>query len=252
MKQYDAIIIGAGQSGVPLAKKLADKGLKTALIERKWIGGTCINTGCTPTKTMISSGRIAHLVANASKWGIHSSMKVDMPAILKRKNKIVKSFRDGSREGLEKQDGLDLIFGEARFIDQKKLEIRLDEGQTQEITAQKIFIDTGAQTVIPKIPGIDAINYLTSDSILDLLVIPEHLLIVGASYIALEFGQLFRRLGSKVTMLEHNSKFLSREDEDVATELQKILEEDGITIELNAEVTSFQSSSTGVKGLPYL
>jgi pyruvate/2-oxoglutarate dehydrogenase complex dihydrolipoamide dehydrogenase (E3) component len=237
MKTYDAIIIGAGQSGGPLAAKLAGEGLQTALIEKKFVGGTCINVGCTPTKTMISSGRIAHLASESKDWGIVTDeVKVDMPAIKKRKDEIVTSFREASQKKLEETKGLDLIFGEATFIAHKTLSVALNAGGALELTAEKIFIDTGAKTLVPEIDGVKQINYLTSSTILDLEEVPEHLLIVGASYIALEFGQLYCRLGSKVTILEHGSQFLQREDEDVSDALKKILEEDGITIHLNSTI----------------
>src|SRR4051812_2128061 len=163
MKTYDAIIIGAGQSGGPLAVKLAGEGLRTALIEKDVVGGTCINVGCTPTKTMIASGRIAHLVSESKEWGIVTNgFKVDMAAIKKRKDDIVTSFRESSQEKLLQTKGLDLIFGEASFIGYKKLSIALKDGSSEELTADQIFIDTGAKTIIPDIDGVHDIAYLTS------------------------------------------------------------------------------------------
>ncbi|MDB5249401.1 MAG: mercuric reductase [Segetibacter sp.] len=244
MKTYDAIIIGAGQSGGPLAGKLAEEGLRTALIEKKFVGGTCINVGCTPTKTMIASGRIAHLAANSKDWGIITSeMKVDMPAIKKRKDDIVTSFREGSEKKLLQTEGLDLIYGEATFTGFKTVTVKLNNGVSEELTADKIFIDTGAETFIPGIDGIHDVGFLTSSTILDLEIVPEHLLVIGASYIALEFGQLYRRLGSNVTILEQGPQFLKREDEDIAEALKKILEEDGITIHLNGIVKKLRKTS---------
>lgn len=244
MKTYDAIIIGAGQSGGPLAGKLAEEGLRTALIEKNFVGGTCINVGCTPTKTMIASGRIAHLAANSKDWGIITSeMKVDMPAIKKRKDDIVTSFREGSEKKLLQTEGLDLIYGEATFTGFKTVTVKLNNGVSEELTADKIFIDTGAETFIPGIDGIHDVGFLTSSTILDLEIVPEHLLVIGASYIALEFGQLYRRLGSNVTILEQGPQFLKREDEDIAEALKKILEEDGITIHLNGIVKKLRKTS---------
>lgn len=244
MKTYDAIVIGAGQSGGPLAAKLAGEGLKTALIEKEFIGGTCINVGCTPTKTMIASGRIAHLVSKSRDWGIETDgMRVDMVAIKKRKNAVVSSFREGSEKKLRQTKGLELVFGEASFIAHKTLSISLDNGSSEELTAGKIFIDSGAKTIIPDIDGVHDINYLTSTTILDLEEVPQHLLVVGASYIALEFGQLYCRLGSKVTILEHSDRFLQREDDDIAEALKKILEEEGISIHLEAVVKRLKATS---------
>lgn len=244
MKTYDAIIIGAGQSGVPLASKLAAEGLRTALIEKDLVGGTCINVGCTPTKTMISSARVAHLAKNSKDWGINAGkVEVDMEAIKKRKDQIVTSFRAGSQKKLLQTQGLDLIFGEAAFTGNKTLSIALKNGGNKEITANKIFIDTGAKTIIPNIKGVNDVNYLTSTTILDLVQVPEHLLIIGASYIALEFGQLFSRLGSKVTILEEHTQFLKHEDDDVADALKQILHEEGITIHLNALVKKLENCS---------
>lgn len=242
MKTYDAIIIGAGQAGVPLAKKLAKAGWNTALIEKRFIGGTCVNDGCMPTKTMISSGRVAHLVAKSKNWGIiTNTLSVDMPAIKKRKDDIVISSRDGSKKGLEETAGLDLVCGEASFCGFKKIIVNLNDGGTEELTADKIFIDTGAKPQIPDIEGLHEIDYLTSTTILDLEIVPEHLLIIGASYISLELGQLFQRLGSTVTILESGQQFLEREDDDVADAMKKILEEDGITIHVKAKAKKLQN-----------
>lgn len=244
MKKYDAIIIGAGQSGVPLAKKLAAVGWRTALVEKRLIGGTCINDGCTPTKTMIASGRIAHLVSKSKDWGIDTKgSTVDMAAIKKRKDDIVAQFREGAEKGLKETKGLDILYGEAVFSGMKTVLVKLKDGGEEEITSDKIFIDTGSKPLIPDIEGIHDINFLTSTSILDLEAVPEHLLIVGSSYIALEFGQLFHRLGSKVTVLEYGPKFLKGEDDDVADELKKILEEDGIVIHLNAVAKRFSKAA---------
>jgi pyruvate/2-oxoglutarate dehydrogenase complex dihydrolipoamide dehydrogenase (E3) component len=243
MKTYDAIIIGSGQAGTPLAKKLAKAGLKTALIEKQFIGGTCINYGCTPTKTMIASARSAWLSKNSRPLGVNTGdVSVDFKKVIDRKNKIVKSFREGSETTLEKVKGLDIYKGEASFTAEKIIQISSSEKKTLFLTADIIFINAGAEPTIPSIPGIETLNYLDSTSILDLKEIPEHLIILGGSYVALEFGQMFRRFGSKVTVIEQSDHFLEREDEDVAEELKNILQEEGINILTSAKASSVKQN----------
>lgn len=242
MTKYDAIIIGSGQGGTPLSKKLAKAGWKTALVERKFIGGTCINVGCTPTKTMIASAHLAYRIENSTKLGINvQSSSVDLTAIIRRKNEIVESFRNGSQSGLEATENLTLIFGEASFIGNKLIEVKLADGSKEELTGEFIFIDTGTTTTISEVEGIETIPYLTSTSILDITEIPNHLLVIGANYIGCEFGQMFQRLGSKVTMLEKSPEFLKREDRDIATCLSDILQEDGITIYKSATLKNIST-----------
>ncbi|HWK02966.1 MAG TPA: mercuric reductase [Puia sp.] len=248
MTKYDAIIIGSGQGGNPLAKKLANANWKVALIERKWVGGTCINVGCTPTKTMISSGRIAHLVKNSADYGIHTSgLTVNMEEVVKRKNSVVLSFREGGTKGLLKTPNLDLLFGNAVFSGPKEVTVVKEDGSREILTAEKIFINTGLRPLLPPVAGLDEVNYLTSTSIMDLLEIPAHLVIIGSSYIALEFGQLYRRLGSEVTIIERGPHFLSREDEDIAAEVKKILEEEGLNILIDTTVTEVAASGKEVQ-----
>ncbi|MEP6467626.1 MAG: FAD-dependent oxidoreductase, partial [Parafilimonas sp.] len=215
MKHYDAIVIGSGQGGTPLAKKLAKQGLKTAIIERRFIGGTCVNDGCTPTKTMVASARMMHLAKTSKALGVNiQNAQLNFKKVISRKNKIVTEFRNGAEKGLRKTKGLDIIFGEASFINNKELKIALKKGGEKNITADKIFINVGGRPTIPDIEGLNKIAYLNSTSIMELKQLPEHLIIVGAGYIALEFGQMFRRFGSKITILEHSVRFLSKEDED--------------------------------------
>ncbi|HEX9510764.1 MAG TPA: mercuric reductase [Puia sp.] len=243
MTKYDAIIIGSGQGGIPLAKRLAKANWKVALVERKWVGGTCINVGCTPTKTMISSGRIAHLMRNSASYGIHmKDLTVNMEEVVKRKNAVVLSFREGGTKGLLKTPNLDLLFGNAVFSAPKEVTVVKEDGSREILTAEKIFINTGLRPLLPSIPGLDEINYLTSTSVMDLPEVPRHLVIIGSSYIALEFGQLYRRLGSEVTIIERGQHFLSREDEDIAAELKKILEEEGVNILVDTTVTEVAAS----------
>ena len=244
MKRYDAIIIGAGQAGIPLARKLAGDGLHTAIIEKRLIGGTCINDGCTPTKTMIASGRVAHLVTTSAAYGIVTAgSTVDMPAIKKRKDDMVTQFRKGAEKSLDDTNGIDVICGEAAFKEPKIIRVTLPGAAAEELTADKIFIDTGTRPLIPEIAGVHDVGYLTSTTILDLDIVPEHLLIIGSGYIALEFGQLFRRLGSTVTVLAQSAHFPQHEADDVAAEIKQILEREGIAIQCNAVVSKLAKTA---------
>ncbi len=242
MTKYDAIIIGSGQAGNPLAKKLAAAGWKTAIIEKKWTGGTCVNVGCTPTKTLIASGRVAYLVKRSADFGVHTTgYSIDIEAVIRRKNEHIVPARDALAKSLLETPNVDLIFGNARFTGNKEVTVTREDGEISTLTAEKIFLNTGTRPVVPSIPGLEGIDYLTSDTILDLLVIPSHLVIIGGSYIALEFGQLYRRLGSEVTILEAGPQFLHKEDEDIAATIKQILEEDGIRIFTGATVKQIRS-----------
>ncbi len=242
MKHYDAIVIGSGQGGTPLAKKLANRGLQTAIIERRFIGGTCINDGCTPTKAMVASARMMHLAKKSKALGINiKSAELNFKKVIRRKNKIVEEFRNSSKERLQKTNNIDIIFGEASFLKNKELKIILRDGGEETLTAEKIFINTGGRPTVPKIEGLNSVSYLDSTSIMELKELPEHLVIIGAGYISLEFGQMFHRFGSKVTMLEHSERFLSREDEDVADEIKKFLEEEGVQIYTNCTIKKISS-----------
>ncbi len=246
MKQYDAIVIGAGQAGGPLAKKMALAGKKTLLVEKRWIGGTCVNDGCTPTKTMIASAKMAYMAANSSALGVKiKSFSVDLPKIRKRKDEVVHQFRDGSQKGLEATKNLDLLFGDATFIGDKTISVMLNSGGEKEFKADLIFINTGAKTFIPDIEGLGDIDYLTSTSIMELSQIPEHLLVIGGNYIGLEFGQMFRRFGSKVTIIEKSDRIVSREDEDVSAELTEILQAEDIGIRTDTVTTRFKQKTGG-------
>jgi dihydrolipoamide dehydrogenase len=246
MQKYDAIIIGAGQAGGPLAKKLALAGKKVALIEKRWIGGTCVNDGCTPTKAWVASAKAAYMAANSSPLGIKvKGFSVNMARIKKRKDDIVHQFRDGSRHGLEATKNLSVIFGEATFTGLKTISVKLKTGKKKELQADLIFINTGAKPYIPDIDGLSDINYLTSTTILDLENIPKHLLIIGGNYIGLEFGQMFRRFGSRVTVLEKSERIVPREDEDISEELTKILTDEDVNIRTNTVATDFKKKSGG-------
>ncbi|HMH23345.1 MAG TPA: mercuric reductase [Puia sp.] len=246
MKKYDAIIIGSGQAGNPLARKLAAADWKVALIEKRWVGGTCINDGCTPTKSMIASARIAHQIRRSAEFGIHAEgFSVNMEELIDRKNSIVRSFRESLTKGLVATEGVDLIFGNASFSGPQEITVVKEDGSSEILRAEKIFINTGTRPLAPPVEGLGKINYLTSTSIMELMEIPSHLVIVGASYIALEFGQLYRRLGSEVTIIESGKNFLPKEDEDISSEIRKILEEDGIKflIGTHARRVSYSGSS---------
>jgi pyruvate/2-oxoglutarate dehydrogenase complex dihydrolipoamide dehydrogenase (E3) component len=247
MKEYDCIVIGSGQAGTPLAKKLAEAGKKILLIEKRFIGGTCINDGCTPTKTMVASARIAYLAGKCNDMGvIIKGFKVDMRQIKKRKDDIVRKSRNGSQSTVEGTENLDLLFGEASFTDTKTITVKPKKGKAETFKAALIFINTGAKTSIPNdIEGIEDIDYLTSTTILDLEEVPEHLLIIGGNYIGLEFGHMFRRFGSKITILEKSARLLSREDEDISLEMTTILEDEGINVVPNAKITRFKKKADG-------
>ncbi|GAB2970730.1 mercuric reductase [Mucilaginibacter puniceus] len=244
MQQYDAIIIGAGQAGVPLAKKLANAGKKVALIEKRWVGGVCVNDGCTPTKTWVASARAAYMAGHSGHLGISiKNYKLNMRLIKKRKDDIVLNARNGIQKSMEEIKNLDLIYGEATFTGEKTLAVDLNSGGHKEMKAGWIFINTGAKTVIPPVEGLEDTDYLTSTSILELDYVPEHLLIIGANYIGLEFGQMFRRFGSKVTLLERSPRILSREDTDVAQAVHQILVDEGIKIHTGVQVNNFKKTA---------
>ena len=254
VQKYNAIIIGSGQAGGPLASALVKAGKKTALIEREHIGGTCVNEGCTPTKTMIASGRIAYLTRRGPNYGVHvdtasssdtTAVAIDMKRVRERKRDIVTSFRSGSEKRL-KDAGIDVIMGEGRFTGSKTLEVRLVDGGTKSVSGDLIFINTGERPVLPNLPGINTIPFLTSTSIMELDEVPSHLMVLGGGYIGVEFGQLFSRLGAKVTIVQRGKQLLPREDPEIAAEVLKILEEDGITILLETSATETSRNSDSI------
>ena len=235
-QEYDAIVIGAGQAGGPLSTALAGAGRKTALIERAHVGGTCVNVGCTPTKTMIASARVAHLARRAADYGVHTDpVTVDLLRVRQRKRDIVDSFRTGNQRRIEQTDGVDLVMGEARFTGTRSVEVRRDGAETLRLAADLIFINTGDRPASPPVDGLSTVPTLNSTTIMELDHVPEHLLILGGGYIGLEFGQMFRRFGSAVTIIQRGHQLLAREDADVADEVAKILREDGVEVLLDAE-----------------
>jgi pyruvate/2-oxoglutarate dehydrogenase complex dihydrolipoamide dehydrogenase (E3) component len=231
---FDAIILGSGQAGNPLALKLAEKGWSVALIERDQFGGTCVNVGCTPTKTLVQRAQIAHYARQALRWGVHAeNVSVDMPKVLSQKDKVVHEWRDGVRESLEKEAKIRVFKGNAKFVGPKQIEV-----DSELLEAPKIFINVGAEPAIPNILGLAGTPYLINESIIELSEVPESLIVIGGGYIGLEFGQMFSRFGSKVTLLQNGGQIVPHEDEDVATELQRSLEDEGVVFRLNSEIQS--------------
>ena len=245
-RKYDAIIIGAGQAGVPLARSLAQAGWQTALVEREHVGGTCYNEGCTPTKTMIASARVAYLSRRAADYGVATgAVSVDMAAVRQRKRDLVASWRAGSERRLRETNNLDLLTAEARFVGPHELEVLQSGKDRRVIEAERVFINSGARPSIPDLPGLSQVPFFTSTTIMELDRVPEHLLILGGGYIAVEFGQMFRRFGSEVTVVQRRDSLLPREDTDVAEAIATILNEDGIELVLGSDARSVAAGSDG-------
>ena len=245
---HDALIIGSGQGGTPLSMALAGAGMRTALIERKHVGGTCVNEGCTPTKTMVASGRVAYLARRAADYGVQTgAISVDIVKVRQRKRDIVDSFRSGSQSRLEKTANLELIFGDSSFSGPKTVLVRSQDGGQRTISAKYIFINAGMRASRPRLDGLDAVPFLDNISIMELDALPDHLLILGGGYIGLEFGQLFRRLGSRVTIVQSAGQLLTDEDPDVAEEITKILVQDGIEVVLNAKATRVHRTGESIE-----
>jgi pyruvate/2-oxoglutarate dehydrogenase complex dihydrolipoamide dehydrogenase (E3) component len=247
MEHYDAIVIGSGQAGTPLSIELGEAGRKTALVEREHVGGTCINVGCTPTKTMVASARIAYLARRAADYGVRCGpVGVDMAQVHRRKQAIVDDFRTGVQRRLQNAKNVELIFGEAHFTGPKAVEVKVNAGGTRTLTADTIFINTGDRPAQPQIAGVNSVKALDSTSIMELLELPEHLLILGGGDVGLEFGQMFRRFGSAVTIVQHGKQLLGHEDPDVAEEVCKLLRMDGIEVLLETEAVGEHASASGV------
>ena len=231
LEKYDAIVIGAGQAGVPLSTALAGAGRRTLLIERAHVGGTCVNEGCTPTKTMVASARVAYLARRGKDYGVETGeVRVDLARVRQRKRDIVESFRDGSQRRLESTKGLDLVFGEARFTGPRSLAI-----DGRRVEGDLVFINAGCRPAMPDVEGLAATSPLDSTSIMELDRVPEHLIVLGGGYIGLEFAQMFRRFGGRVTIVQRAPQLLPLEDEDVAAAVLDVLREDGVEVLLQAE-----------------
>jgi pyruvate/2-oxoglutarate dehydrogenase complex dihydrolipoamide dehydrogenase (E3) component len=246
VEQYDAIVIGAGQSGGPMTSTLTANGLKTAIIERRHVGGSCINFGCTPTKTMFASARVAHVARRAADFGVNTgAVTVDLAAVRARQRDIVKMFREGSLNAILSTEGLDLIEGHARFTGHKTIEVSLNDGGIRTLQAEKIFVNTGTRSSFPPIDGLGDVPAMSSTDMLELDDVPEHLLVLGGGYIGLEFGQMFRRFGSQVTIMQRGPQLLKDEDRDIAEAIRDILIDDGITVMLDANMDAVRQDPDG-------
>jgi pyruvate/2-oxoglutarate dehydrogenase complex dihydrolipoamide dehydrogenase (E3) component len=244
MNKYDAIVIGSGQAGPFLAVRLAQSGCKVALIEREHYGGTCVNDGCIPTKTLVASARTAHVARRAAEYGVmlEGAVSVDMKLVMARKNRIVQQSVDSLTQWLQGTAGLDLVRGHARFTGSHAVEV---EGQS--FTAPQIFINVGGRAVLPDWPGLDSVPVLTNTSMMSLDVLPQHLIVVGGSYIGLEFAQMFRRFGSEVTVLEASDRLIAREDVEVSAEVQAILEREGVRFVLGVAAAHVESQGPDIR-----
>lgn len=244
--KYHAILIGAGQGGKPLSLDLAKAGWKTALVERALLGGTCINYGCTPTKTMVASARTAYLARRGRDYGVETGdVSVDILKVRDRKRKIVESFRGGIERAVGQAENLDFFHGEARFVSAHEIEVTMEDGNKRMLSSDTIVIDTGTRPAFPQLKGIDRIPFLDSTSIMELDALPEHLIVLGGGYVGLEFGQMFRRFGSDVTIIERGEQVLGREDADIAREIAVIFEEDGINLLLEASALEAHQRDDG-------
>jgi pyruvate/2-oxoglutarate dehydrogenase complex dihydrolipoamide dehydrogenase (E3) component len=243
---FDAIIVGAGQAGPPLAGRLTAAGQRVAIVERKLIGGTCVNNGCIPTKTLVASAHAAHLAHRSGEFGVATgSVSVDMAKVKARKDGIMLADRKGVEDWLEGMDGCTVFRGHARFTDPHTLRVGDDE-----LHGDRIFLNVGGRAVVPDIPGLDEVEFLTNVSILELDTVPKHLVIVGGSYIALEFAQMYRRFGAVVTVVERGPRLASREDDDVSACIKEILEAEGIEIVLGADGVRVCKSDNGFELTP--
>ena len=243
MADYDAVIIGTGQAGPALARRLVAAGWKVAIIERKFFGGTCINTGCTPTKTLIASGYAAHLTRRAAEFGVTLSgtPSVDMKAVKARKDAVTIASRAAVERSLKGLQGCTVYETHARFIGPKQIKVA-----DEVLRADKIFINVGGRAVIPSIPGLDEVAYLTNSSMMNVDFLPAHLIVLGGSYVGLEFAQLYRRFGSDVTVIEPAPRLVSREDEDVSRAIADILEAEDIDIRVNSKAVGVKKQGAGI------
>jgi pyruvate/2-oxoglutarate dehydrogenase complex dihydrolipoamide dehydrogenase (E3) component len=240
-EKYDAIVVGAGQAGVPLSTALAGAGKHTLLVERAHVGGTCVNEGCTPTKTMVASARVAYLARRGKDYGVETGdVRVNLARVRERKRSIVESFRSGSERRIKGAEGLDLVYGEARFTGPRSLAV---DGRPFE--GDLVFLNTGCRPAAPDVEGLAALAPLDSTSIMELDRVPEHLIVLGGGYIGIEFGQMFRRFGSRVTIVQRGPQLLPLEDEDVAAAVLGVLQEDGVEVLLQAEASCAEQVDGG-------
>jgi pyruvate/2-oxoglutarate dehydrogenase complex dihydrolipoamide dehydrogenase (E3) component len=242
MQRYDAIIIGTGQAGPSLAERLAKAGMRVAIIERGRFGGTCVNTGCTPTKTLIASARVARLSQRGADYGLQTEggVRMDMARVKARKDAVVDHATKSVESWMRSLPNTTVYVGHARFVDASTIAVG-----AQTLTAEKVFIDVGGRPSVPKLPGLERVSYLTSDGMMDIDFLPEHLLIVGGSYVGLEFGQMYRRFGSQVTIVEMGSRLIGREDPDVSDAIADILAAEDIELRLDAKCIALEPTSNG-------
>jgi pyruvate/2-oxoglutarate dehydrogenase complex dihydrolipoamide dehydrogenase (E3) component len=243
MANYDAIVIGTGQSGPSLARRLVAAGQKVAIIERKLFGGTCVNTGCTPTKTLVASAYAAHIARHAADYGvrIEGAVKVDMKAVKARMDAVVAPSRDGVEQSLKSLEGCTVYEGHGRFVAKNKVAVNASE-----LAAERIFLNVGARAAIPPIPGLDHVPYRTNSSMMDVDFLPAHLIILGGSYVGLEFGQTYRRFGSEVTVIEGGPRLIGREDEDVSQAVADFLKEEGIDVRVGGKVVGVEKQGNSI------
>lgn len=241
--RYDAIVIGTGQSGPSLADRLAEEGMKTAVLERERFGGTCVNVGCTPTKALVASARVAHMARRAAEFGVvlDGQVSVDMQRVKARKDDIVRPSTEGIQSWLEGTPNVTVYRGHGRFEGPKTVRVN---GELLE--ADRIFVNVGTRTFVPEMPGLEEIDYLTNASMMEVDFLPEHLIIIGGSYIGLEFAQMYRRFGSQVTVVERGDRLIKRDDEDVSEAIRQVLESEGVQVRLNAECVRFTTRGDAV------
>lgn len=241
---HDVIIIGAGQAGSPLARRLAGTGRRTLLVEREYVGGTCINEGCTPTKTMLASARAAHVARRAGRLGVEvQGVRVDLAAVVDRKDGIVRSKRDRQRESLESTENLILVDGEARFAGPREIEVGGERHR-----AAVVIVNAGARPSIPPVDGLEGVEWLDSTSIMELREIPGRLVVLGGGYVGCEFGQMFRRFGSEVAIVNRSPHLLDREDEDISEAIEDVFREEGITLHLDAAAKRVSAAGASAAG----
>jgi pyruvate/2-oxoglutarate dehydrogenase complex dihydrolipoamide dehydrogenase (E3) component len=241
MKSFDAIVIGAGQAGPSMAGRLTGAGMKVALIERKLVGGTCVNYGCMPTKTLVASARAAYVARRGGEYGVQiaGDVGIDMPVVKGRADTVIHNARQGLEDWFQAMEGLTFIRGHAQFIDSKTITVN-----GEQLTAPRIFLNVGGRPSIPNMPGLDGVDFLTSTTILALDKVPRHLAVIGGSYIALEFAQMYRRFGAEVTIIERGERLASREDADISQAIEDIMIAEGVAVHKNATDVSFRKSGT--------
>jgi pyruvate/2-oxoglutarate dehydrogenase complex dihydrolipoamide dehydrogenase (E3) component len=243
MRQFDAIVIGSGQAGPSLTARLTNAGMRVAFIEREHFGGTCVNDGCIPTKTLVASAQVAHVARRAGDYGVRigGPVDVDMKAVKARKDAVTEHSRTGVERWLRGMERCTIFWGQARFTGPKQVRVNGDD-----LTADKIFINVGGRASVPPIPGLDQVSYLTNTTMMGVDFLPAHLIVLGGSYIGLEFAQMYRRFGSAVTVIEAMPRLVAREDEDVSDEIAKILEREGIAVRLGAKALSVARRHNGI------